>query len=418
MNATDTIQNWKIRYFSILIGQGLSFIGSAVTQFVLLWWIADTTGSVSSLATAGLFGLLPQAILSPFAGTFADRNSRRLIMIASDAVSAICIAILIPLFLSDHVELWHIYAMMFVRSTMQAFQQPAMNATTPLLVPHEFIPRAAALNQIVGGVVALSSPILGALAMAIMPFGYALGIDIVTSLFGIAPLLFFAIPQEYRDTTSQFRVDLVEGFGVVWNNAGLRMIYGLIAFNMLLVAPLIPLMPLLVRDHFDGGPPQVALLQTASGAGFILGGLIVIARPPQRRAIWFLNGSIVSSIGLGMIGAPPSNGIVFAALAFGIASVTYVGVRASITALIQLNIPNQLQGRVFSLLGTVDNITSPIGLILVTPVAAHIGIRAVYIGVGLITCLANMAGHLSESARDLDMAGIQPQSVSPVHTEG
>lgn len=58
---------WQLRFWSVFGGQALSLIGSPLTQFVLLWWITDTTGSVSALAVAvaGLAALLPQALLSP-----------------------------------------------------------------------------------------------------------------------------------------------------------------------------------------------------------------------------------------------------------------------------------------------------------------------------------------------------------------
>ena len=61
--APDPGPHWKLRYWSIFIGQAVSLIGSAMTQFVLLWWITDTTGSVAMLATAGILALLPFALL-------------------------------------------------------------------------------------------------------------------------------------------------------------------------------------------------------------------------------------------------------------------------------------------------------------------------------------------------------------------
>lgn len=76
-----------------------------MTQFVLLWWITDTTGSVSSLAATGQAALLPQALLSPLGGILADRYSRRLLMVVADAVSAVCMLVLIALFLTD-VSVW------------------------------------------------------------------------------------------------------------------------------------------------------------------------------------------------------------------------------------------------------------------------------------------------------------------------
>ena len=112
---------WRLRFWTIFGGQALSLIGSALTQFVLLWWITDTTGSVSALATAGMAALLPQAVLGPLGGVLADRYSRRLLMIAADSLSALCMLVLIALFLTGAIELWHAYVMMAVRSSMQAF---------------------------------------------------------------------------------------------------------------------------------------------------------------------------------------------------------------------------------------------------------------------------------------------------------
>lgn len=64
---SDPGPDWPLRFWAIFIGQALSLCGSALTQFVLLWWITDTTGSVSALAIAGIVALLPQALLSPSA---------------------------------------------------------------------------------------------------------------------------------------------------------------------------------------------------------------------------------------------------------------------------------------------------------------------------------------------------------------
>ena len=70
-------QPWKLRFGAIFTGQALSLTGSALTQFVLLWWITDTTGSAAALGMAALAALLPQALLGPLGGTLADRYSRR-----------------------------------------------------------------------------------------------------------------------------------------------------------------------------------------------------------------------------------------------------------------------------------------------------------------------------------------------------
>lgn len=97
--------NWQTRFWIIFCGQALSQVGSAVSQFVLLWWIASTTKEISSLASAGIFALLPQAILGPIGGICADRYSRRAIMIAADLITALCMIGLIILFASGTIQI-------------------------------------------------------------------------------------------------------------------------------------------------------------------------------------------------------------------------------------------------------------------------------------------------------------------------
>ena len=141
MMTPELAPNWKPRFFAVWIGQALSLAGSALTQFVLLWWITSTTGSATALATAGIMALLPQALLGPLGGTLADRWSRQRIMIVADSITALCMLVLIALFASEQVQLWHLYTLMFIRSSMQAFQQPAAGASTSMLVPPEWLPR-------------------------------------------------------------------------------------------------------------------------------------------------------------------------------------------------------------------------------------------------------------------------------------
>lgn len=403
---------WKARYFSILFGQGLSLVGSSLTQFVLLWWITDTTGRVSDLALAGLFGLLPQGLLGAVGGTVADRYSRRLIMIVTDLVSALCMVILIALFLSENVQLWHLYSMMFVRSSMQAFQQPAMLATTPLLVPRSFVPRAAGLNQVISGAMLMGAPMLGALAMATMPIGYALSIDVVTALLAVIPLVIFSIPQDRSLEKQHFMEDLVEGIHIVWHNAGLRVLYGLMALIVLIITPLFTLIPLLVSEHFQGGPSQVALMQFLSAAGMMMGGVVTVSIVPRRKIRWIVVGFTLASLAVGFTGVPGAKHVLIAAIIWGLSSFFYIVGRTPITALLQLTLDNRLQGRAFALLTTFESLAAPIGLLLIAPVGDRIGVRSLFVILGLATAIVSACGIFSPSLRKLDSGEvIAPESL-------
>ncbi|MEF2279888.1 MFS transporter [Deinococcus sp. YIM 134068] len=410
----DPGPGWQTRFWAIFGGQTLSLIGSALTQFVLLWWITDTTGSASALATAGMAALLPQALLGPLGGTFADRYSRRLLMIAADTVSALCMLVLIWLFASGRVELWHVYTMMFVRSAMQAFQGPAAQASTAMLVPKDFLPRAAGLNQAMMGVMTVAAAPLGALAISVMPLWAALGIDVATALLGIVPLLLFRIPQlrlaagERRGVWREFR----EGVSLVWRHPGLRRLYGLLGAVVLAIMPTFTLTPLLVKEHFGGGAAQVALMEGLSGLGMIAGGLLVAALVPRRPIVAVLLAFALSCLAISLTALAPREAFWLAVVWWVVSGMTFIYGNAPLTATLQTVIPNQLQGRALSLLNMVMGLAGPIGLALTGPLGSAIGVRWVFVVAGVLGTVASLAGLLSPTLLRLERA--TPVSVDPV----
>lgn len=259
------LANWRPRFFAIWAGQALSLVGSALTQFVLMWWITDTTGSANALALAGVMALLPTALFSPLGGAVADRFSRRAVMIGADAITALCMLVLVFLFATDRVALWHVYTLMFVRATMQSFQYPAAVATTPNLVPPDWLTRAAGMNQTLQGIMTIAAAPLGALALAALPIGGALMIDVVTAVLGITPLFFYAIPQPRTlpaagQTTSIGR-EIMEGARYVRQNRGLLMLFVVTGLVVLTILPAFSLTPLLVTEHFGRGVNAVAIME-------------------------------------------------------------------------------------------------------------------------------------------------------------
>lgn len=400
----DPGPNWQVRYWLFFIGQALSLVGSALTQFVLLWWITDTTGSVAALATAGMVALLPQALLGPLGGVLADRWSRRVILIVSDLISAICMMILIALFLTDTVELWHLYTMMFIRSAMQAMQQPAATASTAMLVPESFLSRAAGLNQTLIGIMTVAAAPLGALAISLMPLGWALSIDVVTALLAIVPLLFFSIPQMKTSvgTKANLWQEFREGFDVVWQHPGLRHLFGLIGVMVIVVMPSFTLVPLLVKEHFGGGATEVAIIESISGLGMIAGGMLIAVIAPKRRIAWVLWGFAIACASIALMALAPAEMFWMAVVWWTVSGLTYIAGNAPFTALVQTIVPNQLQGRAFSLLGTLMGLGAPIGLAVATPLGELIGIRWLFVVLGALGAIVALFGFLSPTVKSLD----------------
>jgi DHA3 family macrolide efflux protein-like MFS transporter len=391
--------NWKPRFFTIWTGQALSLIGSALTQFVLLWWITDTVGTPSALAIAGMMALLPQALLGPLGGTLADRLPRRIIMIAADAITALCMVVLIVLFATGTIQLWHAYALMFIRSSMQAFQQPAAAASTAMLVPQDFVPRVAGMNQALQGVMTIAGAPLGALALAFLPLQGALAIDVVTALLGITPLFFFAIPQLITPKEQQASLwsDLKTGVRYVTGNRGLLMLYGLLALVVLTVMPTFTMTPLLVKEHFGGGVNEVAFMEALAGIGIIAGGvLITVWGGFKRKVVTLLVSFAISCGAVALTALTPGNMLVLAAAWWFISGATFSTGNAPFVSMLQTLVPNQMQGRVLSLLNMVMGLAGPMGLAIAGPLGEAIGVRGVFIVGGVLSALVCVLAFLSK----------------------
>ena len=414
MNPSNTLEiapssNWQPRFWSIWIGQALSLIGSSLTQFVLLWWITSTTNSASALAIAGVMALLPQALLGPLGGTLADRLPRRLIMIVSDSITALCMIVLVLLFSSNTVQIWHIYVLMFIRSSMQAFQSPAASASTANLVPNSWLPRVAGLNQSLQGIMTIAAAPLGALALAWLPLQGALMIDVVTAILGITPLLFYSIPQpkETQNKTSSVWSDFREGVRFVARDRGLLTLYTILGLVILTLMPTFSLTPLLVKQHFGGGINEVALMEGLSGAGMIVGGVLISIFPAKRPILILMVSFVVSCGTVALTALAGSNAFWLAIVWWVVSGLTFSTGNAPMMSVLQTVVPNHMQGRVLSLMSTIMGLAGPIGLAIAAPLGEAFGVRSVFIGGGVLSALVCLLALFSPAMWKLEKATIE-----------
>ena len=402
--------NWKPRFFIIWTGQALSLIGSALTQFVLIWWIVQTTNSPSALAIAGMMALLPSALFSPIGGAIADRFNRRAVMIIADAITAVCMLVLVFLFATDQVQLWQVYLLMFIRATMQAFQQPASAASAANLVPEDWLNRVAGMNQSLLGVMTIAAAPLGALALAFLPIQGALMIDVVTAVLGITPLFFYAIPQpRASEHDNDFNLltlwnDIRAGSKYVWQRPGLMWLYAIVGLVVLTIMPTFTLTPLLVRQHFNGGLNEVAFMEAFAGLGIIFGGIFISIWPLfKQRVVTLLVSFAVSCITVSFTALAPGNMLWLATIWWTLSGFTFSTGNAPFVALLQSVVPNELQGRTFALLNMVVGFAGPLGLVIAALLGEVVGVRGVFITGGILSTLVCMIGLSSKTLRNVEM---------------
>lgn len=405
--ASATQENRSMRPFlTIWIGQVFSMLGSELVQFALIWYLTVETKSATVLATLMAFQMLPMVFVGPFAGALVDRWNRRVTMIVADGVVALATAALAILFATGLIETWHIYVILLIRSTGKVFHGPAMTATTPLMVPKEHLTRVAGLNQTLQGVMMLFAPPLGALLFTLLPIQGVLAIDIVTALIAILPLMFVFVPQPERSAESKANnvlQDMVAGFRYTWNWTGLMVILAMACLINMLLNPAFALLPLYVSDYFGKGALELGWTQSAFGIGIIAGGLLLSVWGGFKKrivtAMVALTGLGLTTIGMGLL--PPSLfvGLIAISLSQGIVQVLCNG---SIGAVMQGSIRPDMQGRVFTLIGSLATALSPIGLLLGGRVAETFGLPTMYIVGGAVCAAMGVIGLLLRSVREIE----------------
>jgi DHA3 family macrolide efflux protein-like MFS transporter len=426
--STADNRPWKRPYFTLWGGQAISQLGSRLVGFALVWYLTVQTGSASVLAGATLVTMLPELLLGPVIGALVDRWNRRRIMLLGDGLVALATLLLALLFAMDAVEVWHIYAIMMVRSLGGGFQGNATAASASLMVPREELGRIQGLNQMLQGILSVVAAPLGALLYETMPLQGILAIDIFTALFAILPLFWIAIPQpEHKAAANGEKpglwTELLAGVRYVRGFTGLLIILVMASLINFTLNPASSLLPLLVQGHFGKGALELGYVEAAFGIGIIAGGLLLsLWGGFKKKILTILLGLIGLGAAFALMGVFPASGYWWMVGAAVFAALMLPFVNGSLFAVMQSTVAPEMQGRVFTLVGTISMAMSPLGLAIAGPLADSLGIQTWYWLGGLVCAGLGMLGFTipavmnleEDSARAGAALGAPPVELSPL----
>jgi DHA3 family macrolide efflux protein-like MFS transporter len=409
-NTTYEIgKNWMRKFLPIWSAQLFSLLGSSLVQFALVWWITQQTGSAVYLAMGTLVAILPEVLLSPFAGALVDRLNRRYVMIAADALIALLTLTLAVLFAFDMVQIWHIFVVMFLRSIGGVFHWPAMQASTSLMVPEKHLARVAGINQALRGSLNIIAPPLGALLMSVLKFYQVISVDVITAIIAITPLLFIRIPQPVRAdagvilTPKVLLKDVAEGFRYMKNWKGLLYLTFLAAMLNFLLAPAGTLMPLMVTQHFKAGVWELSALESSMGIGIVIGGLVLgVWGGFKSKILTTLMGVLGLGMGVLIFGLAPANAFWIAIIGIMLMGFMNPIANGPLQAIMQSKVAPEMQGRVMGTTTALCMAMMPLSMLIVAPVAEFLGLRVWYWAGGGLTILIGLAALFIPSIMALD----------------
>ncbi len=412
-------QGWMKPFFAIWSGQALSLLGSQLVQFALVWWLTQETGSATVLATATLAAMLPRILLGPLSGVLVDRWDRRRVILGADGLTALATVVLAALFWSGEIQYWHVYVLMFFRSAMGGLQWPAMEASTSLMAPKEYLARIQGLNRMLAGLMNIGAAPLGALLLGLLPMQGVLAVDVGTALLAIVPLLFVGIPQPERSAASETKsssisAEMAAGFRYLWAWPGLLMIAVMATVVNLVLVPTSALQPILVTEHFKGQAFHLAWLESAWGFGVVAGGLTLSAWGGfKRRVLTSLVGLFVLGASVAALGLVPAQGFWMAVGCMFVVGFSNPMVDGPLFAVMQAVVKPEMQGRVFTLISSMAGAMSPLGLIVAGPLADAFGVRVWFVVGGVVTALLGVGALLIPAIVGIEGDGAVVVNQSP-----
>lgn len=355
-----------------------------------MWYITLTTQSGIMMTIGILCGFVPTFLLSPFAGVWADRYNRKMLIMLSDSAIAFATLILAIVFLSGYKSLWMLFLIYIIRSIGAGIQMPAVSAILPQMVPEEQLTKVNGINGSIQAFVMLISPIISAALLSIITLEMLFFIDVVTAAIAVATLmLFLKIPPHQKASEKQqasYLEDFKEGIFYIHNHEFLKMLFTFFAVFFVLAAPVSFLTPLQVTRTFGGDVWKLSAIEMAFSIGMIIGGAVITVWGGFKNRMYTmaLSGFLFAVCTL-LLGIVPNFWVYCGIMAA--AGVTMPLFNTPTTVLLQEKVEGDYLGRVFGVFNMISTSMMPLGMLIFGPISDFVRIEWLLIGTGIAMIL-------------------------------
>jgi MFS family permease len=383
MNGTGDSLLKNARFLQLWVGQGISFLGDAISMVALVILVVQITGSASAVGGVLVARLLP-TLASPLAGVLVDRLDRRVVLVVSDLTRAALVLGMV--FARDLVVL---YVLVFLMGLARTFFNPTIRAAFPSVVGDGDLTRA---NSLISGTFSVSitvGPAFGGLLVATVGVSTAFVLDAVTYLISAAFLSRLVLPRPQREEGGGVGRELRAGIGYL---AGARVPLAVVvgAFLTVLATDIaVPAEVFLAKDTFKAGDVGYGLLISLWGVGMVAGSaLMAMLGDRVNLILLYFIGIFVWALALAGTGLSPT--FILALAALMVAGVSNGMDNVATDTILQKRVPDAFLGRVFSVrflrYSAAEALAYPTGGLLVDA----IGPRSTYLLAGIATATTGL----------------------------
>jgi MFS family permease len=365
-------------------GQLVSLVGTWMQTTAQGFLVFQLTHSTAYLGYVGFAAGVPSWLFMLYGGVIADRVARRNLMVITQSTMMLLAFILATLTFSHLVQPWHVVLLALALGTTNAFDAPSRQAFVLELVERRDITNAIALNSGLFNLATVVGPTVAGLTYAAFGAAWCFLLNGVSFLAVIVALLLMRLPA--RNVTPRTRsalAQLQEGLGYTLRNPLLRTLIAVPGVAALFGTAYSTLLPAWAVQVLGGNATTNGLLQSARGAGSLLGALMIAAFAQAGRGRWLTTGLFVFPTLLLVFSAVrsvPLSLVVLVGVGWG--SMVLFNIANS---LVQTHVSDELRGRVMSIYSLTFFGGMPLGALWSGTLAGLIGAPLTVVVSALIT---------------------------------
>ena len=393
-------------FTAVLVGQGVSAMGSAVTMVAMPLLVLLLTGSGLLMGIVGILETAPDLLIGLPAGAFADRWDRRKVMILADAGRAVLTALIPMAVIAGLPAVSVILVVVAPINVLRVLFSAAQNASIPTLAGRDRLSAGAAYFEAVWAFGYVLGPALAGLLIAVVGPGPTIALDAFSFAFSAGSVLLVRrslAPPPPAGPAGSVAADVRDGLNYVWSHRQLRLTISYYAVLSLLMAPFVPAFTyFLVRDRgIDAG--GLGLMISIFSSGMVVGALVATRLKPENLGLRMVVAAIVTGAGLAVGRSVPSPvllglmGLVMGA-AWTLVEVSYVTLRLASS-------PEALLGRISTVAKTVTVGVQPVGMLVGGLLIDRVGGGTTLAAMGLMTVVLSIGFWASGSLRNRQSEG-------------
>lgn len=353
----------EFKFFIILwLTQSFSSLGSAMTNFALVIWLYQDSGSALTTALLSVCSYAPYVIMSIFAGAISDKWNKKTVMLVCDCFAALCTVITLILLKTGTLAVWHLYILNALNGLMNSVQSPASDVAITLLTPEKHYQKTSGMRSFSNSLVSILTPVFAAAIVSFAGIEAVIAFDLITFTAAFCVLMFFIkIPEapQKSENNETLLQSAKSGFVYLKYNKGiLWLILFLSAINLIasINSSVLPAMVLSKANE-----TALGLVNSCVGIATLFGSLVATFFPKPRSRIKVICNCLLFSMSTENFLLSFGNHTIIWCIGSVLGWMLIPLMGANYDVIFRSNVPKEVQGRVYSVRNTLQFFTIPVG---------------------------------------------------------